>query len=95
MIFEDHCRECLEKLGNPFKEVHQWLDAFAGSKEHGMKHRRKRHHLKGIHQVELLFGREAAEAARLHVISDLKEEGWSEQDGIPKDEADYIRRGYF
>ena len=40
-----------------------------------MRHRKKRHHLKVIEEVRALWGDEAAEAARTHIISDLKEEG--------------------
>jgi hypothetical protein len=40
-----------------------------------------------------LFGDGAAEAARGHIISDLKEEGWTEKDRFPIDESDYVRMG--
>ena len=71
MKFEEHCQECIEKLGNPFEEVHIWLDEFAGSKRYGMKHRKARHHLKGIEEVRKLFGEDAVEAAKLHILSDM------------------------
>ena len=38
---------------------------------------------------------EAAVAARQHIIADLREEGWTEQDHFPRDEADYKRMGLF
>lgn len=95
MSFDEHCDECLRILGQPFEDVHKYLDAFAGSSEYGMRHRRKRHHLVGIEEVRRLFGAEAAEAARLHIVSDLKEEGWTESDPFPKDEKDYVRMGLF
>ena len=95
MTREEHCKESIEKLGKPFKEVHEWLDAFAGTKEFGMRHRKKRHHLKGIEEVRTLWGDEAAEAARLHIISDLKMEGWRESDPFPRDEAQYVEMGLF
>jgi hypothetical protein len=95
MKFADHCKESIEKLGRPFGEVHEWLDAFAGTHEFGMKHRKKRHHLKGINDVKDMFGKEAAEAARLHIIADLNEEGWKESDHFPEDENDYVRMGLF
>ena len=60
-----------------------------------MKHRRVRHHLAGIREVERMYGKEAAEAARQHIVSDLKMEGWTENDHFPIDEADYIRMGLF
>lgn len=45
MKYEDHCNESLELFGKEYAEVHQWLDEFAESKEYGMCHRKKRHHL--------------------------------------------------
>jgi len=95
MKFEDHCAECLETLGSPYPEVHSWLDEYAGSPKYGMKHRKVRHHEEGIKQVIKLFGKEAGVAARLHIISDLKMEGWKEGDHFPANEADYIRMGLF
>ena len=41
------------------------------------------------------FGTEAAAAARQHIIADLREEGWTEQDQFPRDETDYMRMGFF
>lgn len=82
--FEKHCEESISKFGKPFEEVHKWLDEFARSKEYGMRHRRKRHHEAGIRQVMEVFGKDAAEIARQHIISDLKEECWKEGDHFPK-----------
>jgi hypothetical protein len=95
MRFEDHCAECARKLGSPFPEVHEWLDEFAGQKSYGMRHRKVRHHLAGIALTTQLFGSEAAEAARLHIIADLEGEGWSEGDHFPVDEKDYERMGFY
>jgi hypothetical protein len=93
--FEDHCAETLRSFGKSFAEVHRWLDEFAGSPEYGFRHRRKRHHEAGIREAANLFGDGAAEAARAHIISDLKEEGWTEKDHFPLDETDYVRIGLF
>ncbi len=93
--FEKHCEESIRQFGKPFEEVHQWLDEFAGSKEYGYRHRRKRHHEAGIQQVIEMFGNEAGEAARQHIVSDLKEEGWTENDHFPRDEVDYVKMGLF
>ncbi len=82
-------------FGSPFAEVHRWLDEFAGSPEHGMRHRRKRHHLAGIEEVAKRFGEDARAAARQHVITDLQEEGWTERDRFPVDERDYVKMGFF
>ncbi len=73
--FEQHCEESVRLLGQPFEEVHRWLDEFAGRPPHGMKHRKFRHHLSGIMEVRKRWGDEAAAAARQHIISDLKMEG--------------------
>jgi len=41
------------------------------------------------------FGEEAAKAAKQHIISDLKEEGWTETDPFPRDEEHYVKMGLF
>ena len=76
-------------------DVHLYLDALAGSPECGMRHRRKRHHLAVLEKVRKIFGDDAVKAARQHIISDLKMEGWTENDPFPKDEEDYVRMGLF
>jgi hypothetical protein len=45
--------------------------------------------------VRQRWGDRAAEAARLHVIADLKGEGWQPTYRIPADEQDYVRMGLF
>jgi hypothetical protein len=42
--FEAHCGESIRLFGQPYEEVHRWLDAFAGSPEYGFRHWKKRHH---------------------------------------------------
>ena len=94
MSFEEHCRECKERLGKPFGEVHHWLDEFAFSVQYGMRHRRVRHHRAGIEEARRLFGDNGAEAATLHILADLREEGWREGvDRFPQDEKDHVRMG--
>ena len=95
MKFEAHCAESVILFGKPFAEVHRWLDEFAGQPPCGMRHRSVRHHAAGIRQAAALWGTEAAAAARQHIISDLKMQGWIETDPFPEDEADYVRLGYF
>jgi hypothetical protein len=92
MILEKHVNESLILFGKPYTEVHLWLDEFAGTPEYGMRHR---HHRQGVREAEELFGEEAGLAARLHVISDLKEEGWREDQHFPENEEDYVRMGFF
>jgi hypothetical protein len=60
-----------------------------------MRHRRVRHHLAGIAEAHKRWGPEAAAAARQHVISDLKMEGWTEDQPFPKNEWDYVKMGLF
>ena len=92
--FTDHCAECRERLGEDFAEVHQWLDALFA--ERGPRHRRVRHHLAGVEEVRRQWGDKAAEAALLHVVADLRQEGWrAGRDRVPRDEADYVRMGLF
>lgn len=92
---EEHCQQAITQFGKPYEEVHRWLDEFAGTSGYGMRHRRVRHHLAGIGQVRKIFGDKAASAARQHIVTDLKEEGWVESDPFPTDEQDYIRIGFF
>ena len=93
--FEQHCAESIQVFGNRFEAVHRWLDEFAGRPPFGMRHRRVRHHLAGIEEVRKRWGDEAAAAARQHVISDLKMEGWTDDQPFPKDERDYVGMGLF
>ena len=93
--FERHCAEALQTYGQPFAVGHLWLDDFAGKPSYGMRHHKKRHHLAGIEEVRQLWGDEAAAAARQHILTDLKLEGWSESDPFPRDEAHYQRMGLF
>ena len=95
MRFEEHCQESLATFGEAFEAVHRWLDEFAGQPGVGMRHRRFRHHQAGVDEVRRLFGEAAAEAARAHIAADLREEGWTEGDRFPADEADYVRLGLF
>ena len=93
--FEQHCAESVQLLGEPFEEVHRWLDEFAFRPPYGLKHRRLRHHLAGIMEVRKHGGDKAAEAALQHIISDLKMEGWDETQRFPRDEKEYVAMGLF
>ncbi|MFZ5449634.1 MAG: DUF6915 family protein [Thermodesulfobacteriota bacterium] len=77
--FEKHCEESVRFFGQPFEEVHLWLDEFQGTPKYGMRHRRVRHHEAGIQEAIKLLGEKAGQVARQHIISDLKEEGWTEK----------------
>ena len=93
--FEKHCEESIRLFGQPFEEVHRWLDEFQGTPHYGMRHRRVRHHEAGIQEAIKLFWEKAGQIARQHIISDLKEEGWTEQNPFPKDERDFVNIGFF
>ena len=93
--FEDHCKESIELFGKPSEQLHQWLDALHATERYGMRHRRVRHHEAGIREAIRIYGEEAGIVARQHIISDLKEEGWTEDDHFPIDESDYVAMGLF
>lgn len=86
MHYKDHCKDCQEKLGNPWYVVHRWLDEFAYSPG-GMfrkEHRRVRHHKQGVEQVRRMWGDQAAMAAEVHILADVGRipEDWEyEMDG--------------
>lgn len=93
--FEDHCQESIQLFGDPYEEVHRWLDEFQGMERYRMRHRRVRHHEAGIREAIRLFGEKAGAVARQHIISDLKEEGWIECDPFPQNETHYVKMGLF
>ena len=93
--FEDHCRESVELFGKPYEAVHRWLDEFQGIWPYGMRHRRIRHHEAGIREAINIFGEKAGAVVRQHIISDLKQEGWTEHDPFPRDEKHYVKMGLF
>lgn len=87
--------ESEELFGKSYEEVHLWLDEFAGTEKYKMRHRRIRHHKAGIQEAIKLFGEESGAVAKQHIISDLKEEGWTESDPFPLDEQHYVKMGFF
>jgi len=91
----EHCAETIVVLGKPFEEMHRWLDEFAGQPPYEMRHRKLRYHLAGIKQVRKVWGDRAAEAAWLHIMADLKQEGWTEDMPFPRDEQHYKGMGLF
>ena len=85
MKLKEHCKECKDKLGKPYKEVHMFLDQFAS--KYGWSHRRILHHDYGIELVRFFFGELEAKAAELHIRSDCNGE-------IPK-VTDWLYAEYF
>lgn len=67
---DEHCDDCTRILGKPYKHVHRWLDEFAGNSK---MHRSIRHNSKGIEEVRKRWGKEAAEAARIHIDKDNRD----------------------
>ncbi len=64
----EHCADCRRELGEDFRHVHEWMDAFY--KTLGRKHRSVRHHSGGVEQVRKLWGDRAAQAAEIHILKD-------------------------
>lgn len=94
MKLDEHEQASIRVFGQPYTEVHLFLDEYFTTL--GARHRRVRHHLQGIEEVRRRWGVDAASVARLHIIDDLKGEGWAEEkDRIPVDEADYVKMGLF
>ena len=66
--FEQHCADCRHELGEPFKQVHEWLDELQS--EYGPMHRPFRHHTEGVELVRARWGDTAARAAEIHIRRD-------------------------
>ena len=84
MKLREHCCQCYDELGNAWGEVHEWLDMFAEITYPLAAHRSKRHHADGVEEVREKWGDEAAEAAELHILEDVKCMGYVPF--IPRDE---------
>jgi hypothetical protein len=66
--FEVHCQECVRVMGEPFEEVHKWLDELFSVC--GADHRDIRHNVKGVEKIREMFGDKAAQAATIHIEQD-------------------------
>ena len=58
----------MKELGEPFREVHEWLDEFFPTME--FHHRIVRHHVRGVEEAESLFGPRGRLAAEIHIKKD-------------------------
>lgn len=67
---EEHEADCIKLLGEPFREVNVWLDAY--SRTHGGLHRKFRHHKEGVEEARRLFGDRGAAAAIVHILRDCR-----------------------
>lgn len=106
MRFEEHCARCEAELGDKHERVNRWIDELAwplhsgwsmGGRPFDPNHRRHRHNAKGIDEVRKRWGDEAAKAAELHVLDDHFgpcPHTEAQRAMIPKDAADYVRRGW-
>ncbi len=96
MYLQEHQKQTVEKLGNPYTLVHLFLDQFFRSYEvrcgwHNVGyHRHVLHHEDGIALIAALFGEKASEAARIHILADIQVNGI---DTIPKSWDDYPEWG--
>ena len=72
MHLRDHEGHCIEELGAPFTEVHEFLDQFACKYHVTLPHRMILHHRLGVELVGVLMGLESRAAARLHVVDDVR-----------------------
>lgn len=64
----EHSQDCINQLGEPFREVHVWLDEFFATK--GYRHRIMRHHTEGVEEARRKWGDRAATAAQIHIMKD-------------------------
>ena len=65
---EEHRADCVEQLGEPFTQVHQWLDELQA--DYGPMHRPFRHQTEGVERVRSRWGDRAASAAEIHIRRD-------------------------
>ena len=70
-----HCEDCEMLLGQPYENVHRWLDEY--TKEYPVDkyleyHRRFRHNKKGVEEVKKMWGIEAEMAAKIHLARDAE-----------------------
>lgn len=68
---EEHCKDCMDLLGNEFEAIHRWLDGEAYRYWPWMGHRVWRHHAEAVETIREFLGEEAAIAAEIHIKADL------------------------
>ncbi len=76
---EQHEKACQEKFGNPWPEVHFFLDQYF-DQFRSMTHRYLLHHKQGVELVVEVFGEEARGPAEQHIELDwgFLPESWVE-----------------
>lgn len=69
----EHEEDCKQLLGDPFVEVHRYLDALAAEfpvEKFDAYHRQFRHIKAGVEYCREQWGEEAAKAAVIHIFRD-------------------------
>lgn len=69
----EHMDDCIKLLGDPYDEVHAWLDAKVKEfpiNKYGDYHRRFRHNKEGLEFVRKHWGEKAEIAAKIHIYRD-------------------------
>jgi len=79
--------------GEAFEEVHRWWMSLRASLLTDAPSQAA-HHLAGVEQVRKIWGDQAAAAAWLHIIADLKQEV-GRRSAVSEDEQHYQRMGLF
>jgi hypothetical protein len=97
---QDHAEATKEILGEPFLEVHQFMDRYAPQRKPNgdfyfdKYHRKYQHHLEGVELVRETFGDIGALVAKLHIWQDTHTAfGLDHNFRIAKDRADFVREG--
>ncbi|KXA91703.1 hypothetical protein AKJ63_01075 [candidate division MSBL1 archaeon SCGC-AAA259D18] len=88
---EVHCKSCESLYGEPFPEVHRWMDEPV--EDLGGSHQVKRHDIEKTPEVvKSLFGEEAAIATRDHILLDKR---WGERPQVSKRKVRFPQLEHF
>jgi len=71
-----HIEDCERIIREPFNEVHQWLDHYAGMftiRPYLGYHRFFRHNKRGLIYIKNRWGALAADAGKIHLIRDYED----------------------
>jgi len=72
---ETHCEDCIRLLGNPYIEVHKWLDFYAKQYNPHVYleyHRRFRHTKEALDAQFANWSEEQQIAAKIHIVRDYE-----------------------
>ncbi len=81
MNLKAHQKSCRELLGDPFTEIHQFLDQYSDPSYPVHLHRRILHHQRGVELIVEKFGEIARCPTVLHIMDD----------GLVREDGDIIR----